>query len=413
MKSAIVLAGCLLALCGVAPQTSQYDRATIITQADAYSPVAGVALFVNAGLNRQTSAEGGLAALVAQSILRTPVAPSLTLQDAIAARGGSVTFTMSTASVVFYVQGTAQSEPDILALFARSLAAPDFSPATLSDARAQLGRLIAQDQGIPYEVGVQMLGGAPYGTTVALAQYTSEQARAFYARAYKRDGATVSAIGSSAALPMAALESLVTALPAGAGSVASRSSVVAVKSSSHESIARRDISAPWLIARYAAPAPGSRDFAAMLVLAEFVNGALADVSQVPSLVSRPLSQSVVGTVYGFDEQPATVTLYIDGGFGDPSSAFAATLAVIHVVGSSKLHGSIETFKAAAGGRFVSDTASPEGRAWLAGVFARNGSTNYLDATLAQIAAVTPADLQRVASKYLNKPAIALVLPRER
>jgi zinc protease len=402
-----------LALCGIAPQTSQYDRATIVTQSDAYTPIAGVALFVNAGLNRQTSSESGLAALVAQSILRTPVAPSLTLQDAVAARGGSVAFSMSTGSVVFYVQGTAQSESDLLALFARALAAPDFSPATLSDARTRLVRLIAQDQGSPYEVGVQMLGESPYGTTVALAQYTSEQAQAFYARAYRRSGATVSGIGSADAVPTPALEALVTALPAGAGSVAPPSGVVAVKGSSHESIARRDISAPWLIARYAAPAPGSRDFAAMLVLTEFVNSALADVSQVPNLVSRPLSQSVVGTVYGFDEQPATVTLYIDGGFGDPSSAFAATLAVIHVVGSSKPHGSIETFKASASGRFVADSTSLEGRAWLAGVFARNGSANYLDATLAQISAVTPADLQRVARKYLNDPAIALVLPRER
>ena len=56
-----------------APTIEHRDGTTIVRQLDAHSALVGVALVVRAGLDRQTMKQNGLAALVAQTILRTPV----------------------------------------------------------------------------------------------------------------------------------------------------------------------------------------------------------------------------------------------------------------------------------------------------------------------------------------------------
>jgi predicted Zn-dependent peptidase len=79
----------------------------------------------------------------------------------------------------------------------------------------------------------------------------------------------------------------------------------------------------------------------------------------------------------------------------------------------KLTGSFDRFKAIAQGDYIAGASDLSDRALLAGIFAMNGgSTDYLSATLAAIAAVTPADVQRVARKYLGDPTVALIVPRE-
>ena len=50
--------------------------ATIVRQSDSAASLVGVAFVVRAGLDRQTMKQNGLAALVAQMIVRTPVARS-------------------------------------------------------------------------------------------------------------------------------------------------------------------------------------------------------------------------------------------------------------------------------------------------------------------------------------------------
>jgi len=411
----------------VPPSVTTTGGVTIVRQADDAAVLSGVDLFVNAGLDRQTLSQSGLAALTAQTILETPVptgssGATLPLEAAVRAAGGSIAVAVDPHDVRFYVEGLGSNSDALLALFSQALTAPTFDAATLNAARAVLDKTIAQQEQIPYRVGVEMLdrqffteanAGLPQdGSSTSLAQFVSADVRGFYARNYRRGGAIVSAVGSPVALSSGALEKLATLLPEGT-STPVVAKIPKLGGASRELIAHRDINAPWMIAQVPAPALTSKDFAPMLVLDALIDQGLAEAAQVPEIVSRSLAGQSVGTVYNFAQQPANLVIYVDGGSGDPSSTFASTLAFVKVIDTVKLTGSFDEFKAVAQGDYIAGATALSDRAWLAGVFASNGgSADYLNPTLAAIAAVTPADVQRVAKKYLGDPTVALIVPRE-
>lgn len=411
-----------------APSVESAGSTTIIQQHDSAASLIGVALIVRAGLDRETLKQNGLAALVAETILQTPVATGsgnaagLPLDDAIAARGGSIRFTVDPTDVRFYVEALAGDAGAVLELFRKALAAPDFSPATIREARVALVRQIAQNQLVALQVGLDMLNAASsgqanvglpeLGTPAALAQFHANDVRAFYRNFYRRGGMLVSAAGRLDALPGDALTSLTTALPEGT-TTAVTARQASLNGATHEIVTHRDIASPWLIAQYPAPRVDSQDFGPMLVLAAFVRRTLSDIAQVPGVVSPTFASRSVGAVYAYDRLPATLVLYVNGGLnGDPSRAFATALSIVNVLAAAPLQGSIDEFKAEAAGDFATGATTLETRAWLAAVFSReSASPDFINRAVASIAATTPADVQRVARRYLGNPTIALVLPR--
>ncbi len=396
---------------------------TIVRQIDESASLVGVELVIRAGLNRQTLKENGLAALTAQCLLRTPVGtPPMPLEEAIAANGGSMRFTVDPDDVHFYVESLAADAPAVLALVRQALAAPDFSPATVRDARATLGRRIALSQQWALDVGLDMLSAASspqanagmpsLGTTASLAQLVPADAARFYRTYYRRGGSEISAAGRLSALDPSALQAFSQALAAG-NTDAIAVNMAQLHGASHEIVTHRDVASPWLIAQYGAPGVRSKDFGPMLVLAAFVKRTLGDIAQVPGIVTPTFASRAVGTVYSYDRTPARLVLYVNGGIGNPSRAFATALSIVNVLAATRLQGSIDDFKAQAAGDFATGATTLETRAWLAAVFAReNASPDFLDRTLTAIAATTPEDLQRVARVYLGNPTIALVLPRD-
>ncbi len=412
------------------PSIESAGGATIVRQPDSAASLVGVAFVVRAGLDRQTMKENGLAALVAETIVRTPVAvpqaqgdtPAIPLEDAVAARGGSIHFTVDSGDVRFYVEALADDAPGVLDLFRSAIGAPDFSAAVVRDARAALVRQIAQSQQVALQVGLDMLNAASstqanaglpeLGTPASLAQIFPSDARAFYRTYYRSGGVVISAAGRLDSLPQGSLAALATALPAGATSPVTVR-VPMLTGASHEIVAHRDISSPWLIAQYPAPKVDSNDFGPMLVLAAFVRRTLSDIAQVPGVVSPTFASRSVGAVYAYDRAPASLVLYVNGGLnGNPSRAFATALSVVNVLAATRLQGSIEEFKAEAAGDFANDATTLETRTWLAAVFSReSASPDFINRGLAAISATTPDDLQRVARTYLGNPTIALVLPR--
>ena len=391
---------------------------TYVQQPDASADLAGVQVLLQAGLDRQTSRQNGLASLVAETILRTPV-QGTPLEDAVKAAGGSVSFSSEPRRMRFYVESSSQAFPAVLQLLHDALAHPDFTPATLADARTHLNDLIARDQTSALRVGIDMLNrafyqnsdaGLPrYGLSETLAGFASTDARAFYNEHYRRGDAVVSAAGAiPAGTPPA---SVVDGLPAGT------SAAVAIKqgplpSTSRQIIARRDVPVPWLVAQYRAPDMSSRDFGAMLILTEFMQRTLSEVSDVPGIATRPAAQRGVGAFYNFDSSPANVILYVDGGLGDPSRAFSTALGVVGVLGQARLGGDLAELKNFAIGRLLEDSQTLEDRSFLAAVYASHHLTgDYRTELVKAINATKPADLQRVASRYLSTPTIALVLPR--
>ncbi len=418
----------------VAPPTvERHGGSTIVRQDDPHASLVGVVLVVRAGLDRQTMKQSGLAALVAQTILRTPVtlpsakgdAAAMPLEQAVAANGGSVRFTIDPDGVRLYVEALAADVPAVLALVRRAVAAPDFSPATVRDARAALTHQLAQSQQrsqYALQVGLDMLSqassaqanaGLPaLGTATSLAQLVPSDAAAFYRTYYRRGGAVVSAAGAIAALGSDGLSALVDALPEGTTAPVTVR-VPALHGASREIVAHRDIASPWLIAEYPAPSVDSKDFGAMLVLSAFVRQTLAEIARVPGAVSPSFASRAVGTDYAYDRTPARLVLYVNGGIGNPTRTFATALSIVNVLAATRLSGSIDQLKAEAAGNFATGATTLETRAWLAAVFASgNASPDFIGRALAAIAATTPADVQRVARTYLGNPTIALVLPRD-
>ncbi|MDE2481960.1 MAG: insulinase family protein [bacterium] len=418
----------LCALCphaasaAMAPTMTQVAGVSVITQPDAVAPLVDITLVVRAGLDRQSMAQSGLAALAAETVLRTPV-DGTAAEDAIAGSGGAFTFAVDPSDVRFSIQALPSDANAVLDIARRALAQPRFDALTVGEARNALFARIADDQQRALQVGLDMLSGTlassanqglpPNGIPGSLAQFDPAQVAAFYHTYYRRGGATVSAVGPLDELKSDALATLAQSLPDGA-THAVAVHVPKLDGTSRQLVAHRNVSAPWLIAQYPAPAIGSKDFGAMLVLAAFMQRTLADIAQVPGVVNPTLASNAVGAIYQYDRAQPSLTLYVNGGIGDPNRTFSTVLSVANVLASTKLQGSIDEFKAMAKGDFVNGASSVQSRAWLAVVFAQSGaSPDYVGRSLAAIDATTAADLQRVAKSYLGNPAIALVLPRAR
>ncbi|MDQ2663475.1 MAG: hypothetical protein M3Y18_05500, partial [Candidatus Eremiobacteraeota bacterium] len=157
---------------------------------------------------------------------------------------------------------------------------------------------------------------------------------------------------------------------------------------------------------------GAPDFGPMLVLATFLTRTLGEVAELPSVSTRPFSERGVGALYDFGGDPASVTVYVDGGLGEPQRTFATALTVVNILGHAKLQGGIDDMKAAARGQFLQQAQTIRDRARLAGLFAsRAMGADFQTEAVSAIDRTTSADLQRVAARYLGSPTVALVLPR--
>jgi predicted Zn-dependent peptidase len=404
------------------PAVTQGSGVTVITQADPAAPLVDVTLVVPAGLDRQTMAQNGLAALTAQTVLETPV-DGTPLTDAVRAHGGSVKVTIDPSDVRYVVEALPSDAPVVLDMVRRALAAPSFTPKTVGAARSRLETKIAVSQQVALQVGLDMLSGTdarsanagmpPLGVPSALAQFGPDDVRTFYGQYYRRGGSYVSIAGRSDAISAAALQSFAQTLPLGATSAVTVN-VPRLQGTSHQLVAHRDVPSPWLIAQYPAPAIGSKDYGTMLVLAAFMQRTLSDISEVPGVVSPTYASRAVGALYQYDTAVPNLTVYVNGSVGDANRAFSTALSIAGILAATRLEGSIDTFKSLAAGEFLNTSSTLASRAWLAVVFVSHGqSPNFEQQTLQQIQNTTPADLQRVARQYLDNPTIALVLPREK
>ena len=404
-----------------APVVTRSGGVTTITQLDASAPLLHVVYVVRAGLDRQTLSQNGLSALTAQTIVDTPVG-GVALRNAIAATGGSISFTVDPGDVRFEIEALPQDADKVLKLAQTAFAKPAFDPATVRAARDRLITRIAENQQIALQVGLDMLNstlapsanaGLPQlGLPASLAQLGPDDVRSFYNAYYKRGGSYVSAAGRIDALSAGTLDQLGATLADGSTNPVSVK-LPKLEGSSHQLVAQRDISAPWLIAQYGAPNVASKDFGPMLVLAAFMQRTLADMADVPGVVSETYASRAVGAVYQYENPQPDLVLYVNGGIGNPNRSFSTALSIASILATTKLEGSIDQFKNMASGDFISSTNTLEARAWLAVVYDQNGAQpDYLSRTLDAISQTTAADLQRVARSYLSNPTIALVLPRE-
>ncbi len=396
----------------------------LIGETDSDAPVSGVQIFVAAGLDREAANNNGVASLVAESILRTPVsatgkaADALPVRDLIEASGGSITYTVDGRSVHYYLEGRSENLATLVALFGKAVAAPDFSPATLAEARKSLLARVGEFEGNALSVGIQMFrrsyyatgAGAPaMGTSATLAALSSADVAAFYRANYKRAAISSSAVGRLAPQLGDALKALALGLPDGPVSAVSERART-IPGQAPRIIAHRDVSAPWVIVGFAAPAPNSRDFGAMLVLESL----LSDAFERSSATTLGFIEKSVGAFYLYDSTPASLVVYVNGTQVDPTIALRELLVVSRSLSLKPLGAAaLRHFKTAAEGQFLTDSVDLSDRAYLLGTFASQGlGSDSINAALQALESTTPADVQRVAKTYLQRYIVALVLPRQ-
>ena len=428
LRSLAVVASAAIPLLAAAPAPAplqHYPAASVasfgITQLtsepDADAAIAGVQVFVAAGLDRETQRQNGVSALVAECIMRTPVG-GVALRDAVAAAGGSVGYTVDGRSVHYYLEGRTQNLVALVGLFARALDAPDFTPATLAAARDALVARIASVQNDAVLVGIEMFrrsyytsnaGSPALGTPASLAALGSADVTAFYGATYKRSAVTASAVGAPVAGLGRAIGALADKLTDSALSAAGQQTRT-IPALPPRIIARRDVGAPWIVVGFAAPAPDSHDFGAMLVLESL----LSDAFERQSTTTLGSIEKSIGATYLYDTSPASLVVYVNGALVDPSMALRELLVVSRSLSQKPIGAQpLQHFKAAAEGRFLTDSVNLSDRSYLLGTFASQGlGPDAINAALGALDATTPADVQRVAKAYLQRYIVALVLPRE-
>ncbi len=417
--AALVLAGTTALASPLYPTTRTIDlgAAKLYSQYDDAVSVAGVQVFVPAGLERQTTAQNGIAALTAQSVLQLPV-DGVPLRDAIAARGGSLTYAIGMQYTRFYLEASADVLPDVLALVGKALSMPTFTNAAVAPARAELLGRIADDARNPVSVGIDMLrssyyiGSAnlpTYGNAGNVANLTSADVAAFYAANYRRTGTVVSAVGALGDAITNGTSAIVAALPDGP-TPALTIKTKPLAAAPRRIVAHRDFGVPWLVLGFAAPSAGDRDFGAMLVLQALIG----DVFDRGSATTIPALERPIGSVYSYDSKPATISLYINGAQIDPSIGLRGVDAILKSLAQKPLNKTIVArYKATARGAFLTDAITLDDRSWRIGNFVEHGlSPDYAEAALAALAMTTPGDVQRIAKTYMQRYTIAVILPRE-
>lgn len=413
-------AGALLALAAPAAAAqgttvSEGGAVRSYVRSDPAATLAGVALFVDAGLDRQDAGRNGIAALVAQTVLETPL-DGVPLVDAVERAGGSIAFAVTPEHVRFYLEAPPAALPRVAALAARAFAAPAFDRSALAAARAALGRRIAGEGEDPRSVGLQMLRQAYYaggsgmpslGEPGALAQLSADDARAFFARWYVRGDAFVAAVGRTGAATDAAAAALGGALPAGE-TPGTKVTTRPYGATPRQIVAQRDVGAPYVVVGYAAPALGDPDFPAALVIRAMVESLLG-----PAVGTGVAPFRTAGVIYGYDAAPAQLAVWVNGGRTEPAVALASLIALMRGAAAQPIPASaVRRYVDAARGEWALETQSLDERAFAVGNAVTQGLSPDVDAAIAAaLPRVTGADVARAAKRWFQRFDVALVVPR--
>jgi len=432
----LVAGSAFVALIGAAPESrsaddSRYPTASATTigpvrltsETDPGAYIGGVQVFVAAGLDREQPTQSGASALVADCILRTPVALDPTavkvpLRDAIAALGASVSYTVDGRSVHYYLEARGATLASAVTLFSQAVLAPDFSLATLDAARASLTARSQESESSALTVAIEMFrrsyyaGGAglpALGSSSTIASLNTADLRAFYAATYRRSAISASAVGNVVPEVGTGIANLAAALPElPLAPVSSRAKPI--PATAPKIIAHRDVGAPWIVVGFAAPAPASADFGGMLVLESLLSTAF----ERDSVTTLGFAEKSVGAFYLYDSTPASLVFYVNGGQVEPSLALRELLVVSKSLAAKPLGAQVlARYKTAAIGHFLTDSTNLSDRSYLLGTFASQGlGADAMNAALTALQRTTSADVERVSKRYLQRYIVALVLPRQ-
>jgi zinc protease len=400
-----------------ATQVKLQNGVIIASQPSADVPLVGVQVFMPEGLVQQPAGKAGIASVTAALVLQTKVEGSATLSQTVAQAGGSVSYTLDPLDTRYYLECR---EHDFARLFHDlrvALGHPDLAQLAAERSRALAGANALTNN--PLEAAYAMIRQVRYrGTGFALPDQGSSVTIAGVSRAdvnsyvasYMRGSGTIIALEGAVTQPLIdtashEFEGLPATLPA---PVPSPNPVVRM----HQIVAHRSVSAPWVAVAYEAPSQYSSDFAAMLVI-EALLGSGGDVHAFNYTSNELAPQDFIGAYYQYEASPGSMIVFLGGANENLDQSVRDLETGIARLRGDHIENTLvaEAKKTALGDYFLSVTRFDD-LAWLLGRAAASPEGVAFENNLpTRIMSVSPADIQRVARRYLTKETIAIVLPQ--
>jgi zinc protease len=400
-----------------ATQVKLQNGVIIASQPSADVPLVGVQVFMPEGLVQQPAGKAGIASVTASLVLQTKIEGSATLSQTVAQAGGSVSYTLDPLDTRYYLECR---EHDFARLFHDlrvALGHPDLAQLAAERTRALAGANALTNN--PLEAAYAMIRQVRYhgtgfalpdqGSSVTLAGVSRADVNAYVA-SYMRGSGTIIALEGAVTQPLIdtashEFEGLPATPPA---PVPSPNPVVRM----HQIVAHRSVSAPWVAVAYEAPSQYSSDFAAMLVI-EALLGSGGDVHAFNYTSNELAPQDFIGAYYQYEASPGSMIVFLGGANENLDQSVRDLETGIARLRGDHIENTLvaEAKKTALGDYFLSVTRFDD-LAWLLGRAAASPEGVAFENNLpTRIMSVSPADIQRVARRYLTKETIAIVLPQ--
>lgn len=398
------------------------DHTRILTERHDGSLTSTVALSLAAGAGRQQADEHGAAGLLAELIAQTPVeldGAKLSLNEAVLARGGSLRYIVDDTHITYILTARTARLPELLSALTAAMSRPAFDSGHLQTARRFLERVVKSQEHNPTVIGMNVFRSGFYrdssaglpalATPAEIAAVNLRELREFKARTYRRNGATVAYVGDVRPPVETAISDMLQALPAGDSIAVPLLGWKPLPGNSLV-LANADIATPVVVIGYRAPEGNSADFAAMYVLETVFQSSLA-YDSITTMADRGYGPFHIS--YDYRVRPADLTITVTSAGDAPVTAARTITALVDVLGTRLLDAdAVNALKKLSIGRYVMQTGAPEEEALrmlsLADLGQRDDAGQHV---LQEIAAVTPADLQRVVRRYCTDATFARVAPR--
>ena len=384
-------------------------------QGAADTPLVSVNVFFPAGAAQQPLDRAGIAGLTAAVILGSRVDRDRTLSQVASDAGASLSYTIDPENTRFSIECKADDLPHLISGLASALKAPDASalPAARKAALQSAKGAIADPAMTVYAMIRQSeFAGTGYakldqGSPTTLAAMTASDIDSF-AGQYRHGHGTVVALSGD--VTPSAYDAIRSAFSGFAPDTAPRGAAPP-KARQNELVAHQQVAAPWVAVGYSVPSQFSSDFPAMLVI-EALLGRGGDVHSFSYGSDAQLPEGFVGGYYQYEAEPGMLIEFYNG--ANIFNELRTLNAGVSRLRSSTLPASlVNEAKLAAQGTFLTSVATLDDQSWLLGRSVLSPSGPAFENELpGKIAAVTPADVRRVAQKYLGTQMLALVSPNQ-
>jgi zinc protease len=422
---ALVVIGLVALPASAAAETTRHrldNGFTVFVRENPVAPVVAVTLLVRMGTRWEEPMIAGISNFVHAVMVRgTAKRTGAQLAETIAGLGGK----LSASGEVDYseIRATALSRfwRELLVITAELALEPKLAPAEVDGERDWLvGRIQKRRDNAPArafdEVFATMYGTHPYalpvlGTPESLARIDHAAIVAWYRRFYRPERLILSVSGQvSAAEVLAEVRRLFGGLPG--GGVVTEPTRPAPVNPAIRRVVEQPAQQAQILVGGVAPSIGHSDHAAVKVLATVLGGGMAGRLFAELRDRRGLAYTAAA-YYDPVREPGALVLYLGTAPENSVKAEEALLQEIERV-RNDLVGDQELARAKGYllGRYAMDRRTNERQAWYAAFYELEGvGQDFAERYRRAVAAVTAADVQRVARQYLATRTTVVLRPR--